>query len=250
MHRDDISRLAHTHHPIAAPVGDTAVDRLLQRALPAGSQSPTRARALDLGCGQAEWLLRTLAAHPHATADGVDISGPALDAASAAAEARGLADRLTLHQVPAADYAAPTPYDLVLSIGSVHAFGGLLPTLDAARAHLAPGGHVLIGDGYWEREPSPEAVELLGDFRDLAGTVEQVTAAGWTPVYGHVSTREELDDYEWSWTGSLAAWALDRPEHPDRDHALAVATAHRTEWLRAYRATWGFVTLLVRRTHD
>ncbi|MFJ3924440.1 SAM-dependent methyltransferase [Streptomyces sp. NPDC090022] len=245
MHRETISRLAHTHHPIAAPVGDTAVDTLLRRALPPADRD---ARVLDLGCGAAEWLLRALAVHPGARADGVDTSGAALDAARTAARERGVEDRLALHHTPAADHDPGHRYDLVLSVGATHAFGGLLETLDAAHRHLAPGGTVLVGDGYWERPPSPAAVEMLGAGADLPTTVDLVTRAGWTPVYGHVSTREELDDYEWSWTGSLAGWALDHPGDPDSADALAVATAHRNDWLTTYRPTWGFVTLVLRRT--
>ncbi|MER6985049.1 SAM-dependent methyltransferase, partial [Streptomyces carpinensis] len=141
-------------------------------------------------------------------------------------------------------------FDLVLSVGATHAFGGLLPTLAAAREHLAPGGRVLIGDGFWDREPSQEAREMLGDLADLATTVDRIVADGWTPVHGHVSTRRELDDYEWSCWGSLASWALDNPDDPESAQALETATTRRSEWLRHYRDTFGFVSLVLRRTSD
>ncbi|MFJ6779820.1 SAM-dependent methyltransferase [Streptomyces yangpuensis] len=245
MNRETISHLAHAHHPVAAPLSDTAVARLLDRALPRGTE-----RVLDLGCGPGEWLLRSLRDRPGVHGVGVDVSRTALDRAAAAARALGVADRLSLHLRPAADHTDPHPCDLVLSVGAAHAFGGLLPTLDAARGHLAPGGHVLVGDGYWEHPPTPADLRDFGPLPDLPTLVDQVTAAGWTPVYGHLSTREERDDYEWSWTGSLAAWALDHPDHPDSAEALDAANGHRTEWLRGYRATWGFATLLLRRTAD
>lgn len=65
-------------------------------------------------------------------------------------------------------------------------------------------------------------------------------------MFGHVSSREELDNYEWSWTGSLAAWALDHPEDPAAADALATSAQHRRDWLSVYRESWGFVTLLLR----
>lgn len=136
----------------------------------------------------------------------------------------------------------------MLCVGSTHAFGGLPATLAAARGHLAPGGRVLVGDGYWEREPSAEAVELLGGLADLPSTLDLIVADGWTPVGGHLSTRRELDDYEWSWTGSLASWALDHPADPDHAQALETATAHRATWLRAYRDVFGFLCLVLRPT--
>ncbi|MEU7231147.1 SAM-dependent methyltransferase [Streptomyces chrestomyceticus] len=245
MDRQRISRIAHTGHPIAAPLGDDAVRQLLEHALPRGDE-----RMLDLGCGGGEWLLRALARHPGLRAEGVDVSTEFLAHARTAAAGQGVADRLVLHHADAADFRSPHAFGLVLSVGAAHAFGGLLPILAAARQYLAPGGRVLVGDGFWDRTPSPEAVEMLGDVADLPTTLERVTGAGWTPVHGHVSSRRELDDYEWSWTGSLASWALDQPEGPDRTEALAAAGAHRTEWLRVYRDSWGFVSLVLRRTDD
>lgn len=236
-----ISRLAHADHPIAAPLDDTSVGELLDHGIPRGDE-----RVLDLGCGGGEWLLRALAARPQLRAEGVDISEASLTRAHEAAVELGVQDRLVLHQQDASEFTSPHRFDLVLCVGSTHAFGGLLPTLAAAREYLAPGGRVLVGDGFWEREPSPEAVEMLGDFDDLATTVDRVVADGWAPVHGHVSTRQELDAYEWAWTGSLSAWALDHPDDPGSAEALAAATTHRTEWLRVYRDTFGFVCLVVR----
>ncbi|AOR33988.1 SAM-dependent methyltransferase [Streptomyces fodineus] len=245
MNREQMSRIAHAGHPVKSPLGDDSVRRLLARGLPRGDE-----RVLDLGCGGGEWLLRALAMGPRVHAEGVDIAEGDLCRAAAAARDLGVRDRLVLHHLSAEDFQSAEPFDVVLSFGAAHVFGGLLPTLAAARSHLAPGGRVLVGDGFWERPPSREAVEMLGDFTDLATTVDRVVADGWTPVDGHVSTRQELDDYEWACWGSLAAWALDHPGDPDSSHALATATARRTEWLRVYRDTFGFVSLVLRPTPE
>jgi SAM-dependent methyltransferase len=183
-------------------------------------------------------------------AEGVDISEDALAQARKAANHLGVQERLVLHRQEAADFVSSQSFDLVLSFGATHAFGGLLPTLAAARKHLAPGGRVLIGEGLWDRDPSQEAVEMLGDFTDLATTVDRVVADGWIPVDGHVSTRRELDDYEWACWGSLASWAQDHPADPDRSQVLATANIRRSEWLRVYRDPWGFVSLVLRQTSD
>ena len=104
------------------------------------------------------------------------------------------------------------PADTVLCIGASHAFGGLAPTLDGVRHHLRPGGQVLLGEAIWDQPPTDAAREVLGatthEFPDLAGLVALVRAHGFEPGYGHVSTLEEWDDYEWSWTGALTEWAL------------------------------------------
>ncbi|WP_432036233.1 SAM-dependent methyltransferase [Streptomyces cucumeris] len=246
MDRRQISRLAHADHPIAAPLADPTVERLLERAV------TDRARVLDLGCGQATWLRRALALRPGAVAEGVDTDGAALELGRAAAEELGVADRLVLHEVDAAAFRAPHRFDTVLSVGATHAFGGLPATLAAARDHLAPGGRVLIGDAFWEREPGAATLEALDavpeDFADLATTVDRVVADGWTPVFGHVSTLQEWDDYEWNWTGALERWALDHPGDPGAEPARAAAAEHRDAWLKGYRGTLGFVTLLLRPT--
>ncbi|WP_411103088.1 SAM-dependent methyltransferase [Streptomyces sp. cmx-4-9] len=243
MNRERMSHIAHARHPVKAPLDDAAVRELLERGT-----ARRDARVLDLGCGEGEWLLRALAADPGLRAEGVDISEDALVRAREAAARLGVQDRLTLHRQEAAAFASPHPFDLILSVGAAHAFGGLLPTLGAARRHLAPGGHVLIGDGFWEKDPSPEAVAILGEFEDLDTTLDRVAADGWTPVHGHISSRRELDAYEWACWGSLAGWALDHPEDPDSSEALALAAVRREEWLRTYRDSFGFVCLVLRRT--
>jgi SAM-dependent methyltransferase len=243
VNRERLSELAHARHPIKAPLDDEAVSRLLEHALPRGN-----GRVLDLGCGGGEWLLRALTMDPHVRAEGVDISEDALTQARRNASGRGVQDRLVLHRQEAESFSSPQLFDVVLSVGATHAFGGLLPTLTAARKHLAPGGRLLVGEGFWDREPSPEAVEMLGDLTDLATTVDRVIADGWVPVHGHISTRRELDAYEWACWGSLASWALDHPADPDGAQVLKTANARRSEWLRAYRDSFGFVCLVLRPT--
>ncbi|MDH2425956.1 class I SAM-dependent methyltransferase [Sphaerisporangium sp. TRM90804] len=241
MDRQTLSAIAHQDHPVAGPVDDANLDRLLRRAALAPG-----ARILDLGCGEAEWSLRALGLVPASTADGVDISPEAVASAARAAAERGLSDRLTLHQTPADRFPAGEPYDLVMCVGSTHAFGGLTETLDAVAGRVRPGGLALVGEAFYERPPAPELAETLGEYADLAGTVATAEARGWLTVYGHVSEPAEWDEYEWSWTGTLARWAADNPG-PDGDQALTMAMEHRDLWLNGYRGVLGFVTLLLRR---
>ena len=46
------------------------------------------------------------------------------------------------------------------------------------------------------------------------------------------------------------ASGLDHPADPDSSQVLETATTRRTEWLRVYRDTWGFVSLILRQTSD
>jgi SAM-dependent methyltransferase len=237
------SAIAHRWHPVAAPVSDANLRRLLTRLGPVD-------RVLDLGCGFGEWLFAALEAAPGATGVGVDTSRPALDEARRRAGQRGLTDRVVFEEAAAASYDGGR-FGAVLCVGATHAFGGLPGTLDAVRGHLAPGGRVLLGEGFWDGDPSPQAMSALGaapgELPDLSGLVETARAAGWEPGYGHISSAEEWDDYEWSWTGSLTAWALTEAGETDRASALQIACTHREEWLAGYRGQLGFVTVVL---HD
>jgi SAM-dependent methyltransferase len=246
MDRQRLSSIAHSHHPIAAPISGVNVNRLLRRA----GRGPT-ARILDLGCGQAAWAMQALAHCPDGYADGVDISPYALESAAAAAADRGLDDRLTLHERDARTYAPDGDYDLVLSIGVTHVFGGYTGTLEQAGRHVNREGVLMIGDCFWQTPPTDAALAGLdakpADYADLAGLTAQAEGTGWTPIYAHVSDESEWDDYEWSWTGSLTEWALDNPGHPDAAEALSTAREHRDGWLTGYRGVLGFATLALRR---
>ena len=245
--RQRLSSIAHSHHPIAAPIFGVNVNRLLRRA----DRRPA-ARILDLGCGEAAWAMQALAHYPDGHADGIDLSGYALERAEAMATERGLADRLTLHERDARTYVPDGDYDLVLCVGSTHVFDGFAGTLQAAGRHVNADGILMVGEGFWEVPPTPAALAALETtaeaFTDLAGLVDAAEQSGWTPVYAHVSDASEWDNYEWSWIGSLTEWALDNPGHPDAVEALTVAREHRDQWLRGYRNVLGFATLVLRRS--
>jgi SAM-dependent methyltransferase len=245
MDRDRISDLAHADHPIASPLSDDSVGRLLARAV-AG-----RSAVLDLGCGDGSWLLRALRREPSLIAVGVDHSDAGFDRVREQAEREGLSSRLELIRADARTWTSGDRFDVVLSVGATHAFGGLEPTLAAMDGHLRPGGRALVGECFWEQEPTPRVLDLLGaqreDYGDLAATVEVAASHGWVPLQGHVSTLEEWDDYEWSWTGALARWALDHPDDPDRDQVMTASVEHRRAWLEGYRGTLGFLTVLLGR---
>lgn len=241
-----MSAVAHRWHPVAAPLSEDSVIRLIQRAV----VSPA-ARALDLGCGLGAWTVALLAEQPGAHVVGVDRSSAALDAARASATRNGLADRVEWVEADASTWEGGR-FDLVLCVGASHAFGGLDGTLAAIRRHLAPGGRALVGDGVWEVAPSRRAQEALeagpDEFPDVAGLVAAARTHGFATSYGHISTLAEWDEYEWCWTGALTQWALaEAGDAATREEALRIADDHRTAWLTGYRRELGFACLVL---HD
>ena len=87
-----MSDLAHADHPVASPLGDDSVDRLLARAV-AGQGT-----VLDLGCGDGTWLLRALRREPALTAVGVDHSDAGFDRVREQAERVAVARGRRLEQ--------------------------------------------------------------------------------------------------------------------------------------------------------
>jgi SAM-dependent methyltransferase len=245
MDRDLISAVAHRWHPIAAPVSTTSVSTLIDRAGIRGGD-----RVLDLGCGQGAWLVTLLEQHPGATGIGVDRSAAALAVARAAASG-DVADRVEWVEADAAAWRGGR-FDVVLCVGATHAFGGLAGTLAAMREHLVPGGRVLLGAPTWDAPPSSAALDALDvradDFTTSSGLIAAARDQEFEPSYGHISTMDEWDEYEWSWTGSLTQWALTGAATSEqRTEALGVAAEHRTAWLDGYRGQLGFTTVIL---HD
>ncbi len=140
-------------------------------------------------------------------------------------------------------------FNAVFCVGATHALGGLSETLAGVVKWLAPGGVLILGEGFWAKDPTEKALRSLDaredDFASLSALVARLDAAGWTPVYAHVSSEAEWDDYEWSWTGTLARWSLTHPNDPLAAEALAMSQAHREGWLNGYRGVLGFVTLVL-----
>lgn len=240
MHPHEISHLAHTHHPIMGPLSDASVLRVLERLVP-----PHDGRLLDLGCGRGEWLRRALTGRADLTGVGVDLHV----GADPEVFADALGGRGRLVEADATAW-SDGEFDAVLAVGVSHVFGGPGGTLDAVRRHLAPGGRVLLGDATWDVPPTDAALAALDatadEFPDLADLVALAGDHGFEVAHGHVSTLEEWDEYEWSWTGSLADWALQLGSDPaDRAQALEASHAHRDAWLGGYRGVLGFATLVL-----
>jgi SAM-dependent methyltransferase len=240
VQRHEISHLAHRHHPVMAPLSDASVKRLLERLDPSEG-----GRVLDIGCGGGAWLGTVLRVRHDLTGVGVDLH-PHGDP-QAFAESTG--GRGSLEAADARTWEGGA-FDAVIAVGVAHVFGGPGGTLAAARRHLAPGGRVLLGEGIWVVLPTEAALRSLDatpdEFTDLAGFVRLARDHGYEPVHGHVSTLEEWDEYEWSWTGSLTDWALEEGRDPAaRTEALTAAAEHRDAWLDGYRGVLGFACLVL-----
>jgi 2-polyprenyl-3-methyl-5-hydroxy-6-metoxy-1,4-benzoquinol methylase len=104
------------------------------------------ARVLDLGCGTG-WSSIALAGAFHAVlVHGVDLDDASIEEARQNAAAAGVADRVTFDVSDAAEIMVTEPVALACVFEALHDMGRPIEVLRRARAALAPGGAVLIGD--------------------------------------------------------------------------------------------------------
>lgn len=106
------------------------------------------ARALDLGCGPADIMIRFLRAYPGARCDALDGSRPMLDLARRALDAQpeiAVRARL-LHDVIPSEQLARGQYDLVISNSLLHHLPDPAVLWRTVRETAKPGAPVLVMD--------------------------------------------------------------------------------------------------------
>jgi SAM-dependent methyltransferase len=247
--REQITLITHGDLTVHNPLPPAALDDALGRVTLGPGD-----RVADVGCGTGELLLG-VAERTGASAAGVDLSAPAIDRANAAARDRGLAGRVSFVQ---GDAGAFDPGDgtfaLAVCIGSTHALGGLEATARRLHELLAPGGHALIADGYWRRDPDPAYLTALGATRDelpdWAGMVRRASVPGLRAVYASVASQADWDRYEWTLIANGERWAADHPEDPAAPDVLAWVDDARERLLApGGRETIGFGQVLLRQVY-
>ncbi len=242
--RDDTSDIGdlpgyYGHLDFNAPLSDRRAAGIVSRL----SRSAPRA-VLDVGCGWGELLLRVLEACRGANGVGLDTDGRCLERGRAEADARGLAERASFVEAPAEG--AREMADVILCVGSSHAWGGTGKALAHLRGLLRPGGRLVLGDAIWT---GPAAVDPalvpddLPQLPDLPGLVEVAIDAGFRPVFIEEASLGEWDAFESGYLADWEEWLVEHPEHPDADRVRASADEHRDRWLRGYRGSLGFAYL-------
>ena len=244
MDRARFSNIAHADHVFANPLGEEKIERLLAlMALRPG------ASVLDVGCGNAE-LLRRLAERYSARGVGVDPNADALAEGRRRMEGQPFTDQIELIAARAEDYAPDRVFDAALSIGASHAYGGFAPTLRALRALVRPGGHILIGEGYWKQPPEQGYLRLLDAEPDeLTSHMENVERAqnlGLTFLYAAVSSDDDWDHYEGLYCRAAERYVAAHPDDPESDEYRAYIRRWYAGYLRWGRATLGFGLYLLR----
>lgn len=266
--------LAHATHDFCNPVGAATLDRFV-----AALDLPNAARALDAGCGKAELLIR-VAERWNAHGVGVDLNPAYLAEARARAagrvrEASGTmagtaaggarepraAARLTpspcgsielIESAVAEAGLARKSFDLAICIGSTHVFGELHEALATLRDLLRPGGQLLFGHGYWQREPDPGYLAGFGATRDELGSHEDnlaaLAGAGFGVLNSALSSPADWDAYEDRYAENIERYFAEHPDDPGRDAFLARIRSWNALYRKWGRDTMGFALYRARRS--
>lgn len=120
------------------------------------------ARIADVGCGGGWSALALARAYPEATVIGLDVDEPSISAARSAAEAEGLADRVSFVLANGSTLTELGPFDAAFAFECLHDMPRPVEVLTAVRNAVRPGGPVVIMD---------EAVD--DEFRAPAGEIDQ-----------------------------------------------------------------------------
>jgi SAM-dependent methyltransferase len=233
--RAEASRIAHGELRLWNPLSERALDEaieLLELAPSAG--------VLDVACGRAEVLRRV--------AERWEVRGSGYDSDPALIESGPPGLDLQVRDSP-----PPGPFDFVICIASSHALGGFPDALRALRELTAPGGQVLLGEGYWQGPPSPDYLEALGgasagELPDFPRLMRAAEEAGLTPLYSSAASEADWDRYEWRLILNAERWATAHPADPGADVLRERARLARERMtMPGGRATLGFALVLLRR---
>jgi SAM-dependent methyltransferase len=197
------------------PLSPARADQLILSLGPLGGR-----QVVDLGCGWAELLLRTVATEPTVTGYGIDTDAVAIEHGRANATARGLADRVVLDVGDAAAWTGDA--DVLIVNGATHVWGGdpaehTGNALAAAHARLRPGGRLLLGEGFWQREPEADRLAAAGIPRDSTAHCPIWWTSRWATDTGRCGSRKPAWPSGTSssrgtrWAGNDGYWPIPAP---------------------------------------
>lgn len=224
------------HLTFNAPLSDARADALARRLAAAEP-----ATVLDVGCGWGELLIRVAERCSETTALGVDTEERHLERGRARAREGGVSGRVSFENLPGGEVTEPA--DVVICIGSSHAFGDSpAQALATLKVLVRPGGRLVLGEGTWEVR-GPVDPELVWDdvvaLPSVAGLADLAVEAGFRPLWIETANEDELFAFESGYLADLEEWLLTH----DDDEVRARADEHRKRWLHGYRNAFGFAYL-------
>lgn len=235
MDQGRFSAIAHARHSICSPISQHKARRVIDLlGLPDG------ALVVDYGCGKGEWLKLIAERFP--------IEGIGLERSQAMVIAAGQncqdIPAISIQGQDAGTFEPDSEVSLSICIGSTGIFGGLPGAIAHFGETLVKGNLLLIGEGFWDKEPHPEYLAATGIPRDEMGSFGEVVqlaqSHGFQEMYSIASSQEEWDDYEGLYLYNVIAFLKEHPEDPDGPAMLDRITKWRSSYLTWGRGTLGF----------
>lgn len=216
--------VGHKDLSILNPLSADAFERAIE-ALSLNHES----RVIDFGCGKGD-LLRRIVARYGCHAEGVDIASQFVE------EAQNVLPSGKFTVADASSFRVEPGYDVAACVGASHAFGGTTDALNALARTVRPHGVVLLGEGYWRKEPEPEYLEATGLRRDEMLPLDMTIALAWARKLAlretFVATEADFMRYEAAHARAIAA-------HGDEAMKLR-SRAWQTAFEKWGRSTMGF----------
>jgi ubiquinone/menaquinone biosynthesis C-methylase UbiE len=245
---DDLKfyEITHRAHVICNPISKEKLNRLVDLL-----HLPKNSQAVDIACGKGEFLIR-LAEVYGANGRGIDISPFYIDHAKRSLKTRLSNAGITFTQMSGTDFKPDKPFslDLASCIGASWIFGGHAKTLDTLHSMVKPGGWVIVGEPFWQEEPSMDYLEAIGCARDDFGSHYSNAMAGKSLgldlVQTIVSSKDDWDRYEGLQWLSTADFARIHPEDPDLKGLVDRVNNQKAAYLRWGRETLGWAIYLFR----
>jgi len=201
---------------------------------------------IDLGCGWGQLLVDIVLHLPQSTGTGYDSDQLLIEHATAVVATFANEERIT---VSVADCTQVTEHsDVLICMGSTHAWPCLEDALTSFEQTLRPEGQLIIGVPYWENSPSDAACHALGTTQDgLPNEISLrtlVTESGFDITGFRASTLAEWDAFEIAWCASRVIWLRENPNRPDFAKYADQLEKHRAMWLDGYRNYLGFAVIV------
>ena len=242
------SVIAHGDLPYHDPLDVATVEAMLDNvSLDAAD------RALDVGCGRGELLVR-MAERFGSGGLGIDLSDELVATARRQAEARAPGVALAFEVRDASELVAiEQGYAFAACIGASHALDGFEPTLLRLTDLVRPGGWVAVGEGYWSQPPSAGLLEVLGatvdELTDYPQTLAVGERLGLELVWATHATARQWESYEQAYAANADRYAA---AHSDKEGVELVrersAMARRRRALAAVEGEGlGFALMLWQR---
>jgi SAM-dependent methyltransferase len=238
--------IGHRGMAICNPVASSQLDEVLSVVAPLRDG----ARAVDVGCGKAELLIR-LAERSGCRGLGIDPNPEFVGEARRAARARA-AGLVEVREAKAREEDLPPGrHDVSALVGATHAFGDTRSAIRALARTTRSGGFVVLGEGYWRTAPDDSARDRMGVARGelllLCELLRAIEREGLEPVRVAEARVEDWDRYEQSHRANLEAFWRAHPGDPLAERLWSRRQAWDEVYRGAARGVMGFALIAARR---